>query len=404
MFEHVEPYAGDPILSLLETFNADPRAHKVNLSIGLYYDAAGKIPILGSVREAAERIREKQAPHTYLPMEGMALYRAAIQQLVFGADSAAVRQQRVATIQSIGGSGAIGVAAEFLKTYFPDSGVWVSDPTWDNHRALFAGAGTAVHTYPYYDAASNGLKFDQMIAAFETLPAHSIVLLQPCCHNPTGIDLSREQWQAVIRVAERRQLIPFMDMAYQGFGDSLDEDIWAIRAMAEAGLVFLVSNSFSKNFSLYGERVGGLSVVCPTSQEAALVLGQLKATVRRIYSNPPLHGAQLVATVLHDPRLTEMWHAEVGDMRERIKSMRTKLKRVLEQRLPELPAGYFDYFVTQRGMFSYTGITADEVDTLRDEKGVYLIRSGRMCVAGLNDGNIDYVAESIADVLRRRQA
>ncbi len=399
MFEHVDLYGGDPILSLLETFHADPRPHKVNLSIGLYYDAAGKIPVLGSVREAAEMVRAKQAPHTYLPMEGLASYREAVQKLVFGADSEVVRQQRVATIQSIGGSGAIRVAAEFLKTYFPNSGVWVSDPTWDNHRALFAGAGTAVHTYPYYDAATNGLKFDELIATFDALPEQSIVLLQPCCHNPTGIDLSQDQWHEIIRVAARRKLIPFMDMAYQGFGDSLDEDIWAIRAMADAGLVFVVSNSFSKNFSLYGERVGGLSVVCPTQQEAERVLGQLKATVRRIYSNPPSHGAQLVATVLHDARLTALWHAEVTDMRERIKSMRTKLKQVLQQRLPEISA---DYFVTQRGMFSYTGISADEVDVLREEKGVYLVRSGRMCVAGLNDGNIDYVAESIADVLKRR--
>jgi aromatic-amino-acid transaminase len=399
MFEHVDLYGGDPILSLLETFHADPRPHKVNLSIGLYYDAAGKIPVLGSVREAAEMVRAKQAPHTYLPMEGLASYREAVQKLVFGADSEVVRQQRVATIQSIGGSGAIRVAAEFLKTYFPNSGVWVSDPTWDNHRALFAGAGTAVHTYPYYDAATNGLKFDELIATFDALPEQSIVLLQPCCHNPTGIDLSQDQWHEIIRVAARRKLIPFMDMAYQGFGDSLDEDIWAIRAMADAGLVFVVSNSFSKNFSLYGERVGGLSVVCPTQQEAERVLGQLKAAVRRIYSNPPSHGAQLVATVLHDARLTALWHAEVTDMRERIKSMRTKLKQVLQQRLPEISA---DYFVTQRGMFSYTGISADEVDVLREEKGVYLVRSGRMCVAGLNDGNIGYVAESIADVLKRR--
>jgi aromatic-amino-acid transaminase len=296
MFEHVDLYAGDPILSLLETFNADVRSHKVNLSIGLYYDAAGKIPVLGSVREAAEIVRAKLAPHTYLPMDGLPLYREAVQKLVFGADSEVVRQQRVATIQSIGGSGAIRVAAEFLKAYFPSSGVWVSDPTWDNHRALFAGAGTAVHTYPYYDAATNGLKFDELIATFGALPEHSIVLLQPCCQNPTGIDFSKDQWHEIIRVTARRKLIPFMDMAYQGFGDSLSEDIWPIRAMADAGLVFVVSNSFSKNFSLYGERVGGLSIVCPTSQEASRVLGQLKAAVRRIYSNPPSYGAQLVAS------------------------------------------------------------------------------------------------------------
>lgn len=399
MFEHVDLYAGDPILSLLETFQTDTREHKVNLSIGLYYDDDGKIPVLGSVRQATERVHAQRAPHTYLPMEGMAQYRLAVQKLVFGENSEALRQQRVATIQSLGGSAAIRVAADFLKSYFPQSGVWVSDPTWDNHRALFAAAGIAVNSYPYYDEKTNGLKFDEMIATFETLPEHSIVLLQPCCHNPTGIDLSHAQWQEIIRVAARRKLLPFMDMAYQGFGDGLEEDAWAIRAMADAGLSFFVSNSFSKNFSLYGERVGGLSVVCPTQQEAARVLGQLKAAVRRIYSSPVLFGAQLVSTVLNDGALAALWADEVKGMRERIKRMRGKLKHVLSERLPGMS---WDYFVNQRGMFSYTGISAAEVDALREEKAVYLVRSGRMCVAGLNDRNIDYVAESMADILRRR--
>jgi aromatic-amino-acid transaminase len=399
MFAHVDPYAGDPILSLLETFHADTRAQKANLSIGLYYDQDGRIPVLSCVRQAAAILQGQQAPHTYLPMEGMALYREAVQKLVFGAGSEVLRQKRVATIQSVGGSGAIRVAAEFLKAYFPASAVWVSDPTWDNHRALFAGAGFTVNSYPYYDARTNGLKFDEMIATFESLPPHSILLMQPCCHNPTGIDLSQQQWLEVIRVAQQRRLIPFMDMAYQGFGDGLHEDAWAIRAMADAGLVFVVSNSFSKNFSLYGERVGGLSFVCPNEAQATLVLGQLKATVRRIYSSPPLYGAQLVATVLHDDNLAQLWEREVAQMRERIKSMRIRLKQVLEARLPEMSA---DYFVTQRGMFSYTGITADEVDALREKDAVYLVRSGRICVAGLNEANIDHVAQSIAGVLRLR--
>jgi len=399
MFEHVAPYAGDPILSLLEIFHTDPRTHKANLSIGLYYDQDGRIPVLGSVHEAATLLQRHEAPHTYLPMEGMASYREAVQTLVFGANSEVLRHKRVATIQSVGGSGAIRVAAEFLKTVFPDSAVWVSDPTWDNHRALFAGAGFTVNTYPYYNAQTNGLNFDEMIAMFESLPANSVVLMQPCCHNPTGVDLSQDQWREVIRVVEQRKLIPFMDMAYQGFGDGLQEDAWAIRAMADAGLVFVVSNSFSKNFSLYGERVGGLSFVCPNETEAALVLGQLKATVRRIYSNPPLHGAQLVSTVLGDERLTRMWEGEVTQMRERIKSMRLRLKEVLQARLPEVSA---EYCVTQRGMFSYTGITADEVDLLREKYAVYLVRSGRICVAGLNEANIDHVAQSMSEVLRLR--
>jgi len=399
MFEHVAPYAGDPILSLLEIFHTDSRAHKANLSIGLYYDQDGRIPVLDSVHEAATRLQLHEAPHTYLPMEGMASYREAVQKLVFGANSEVLRHKRVATIQSVGGSGAIRVAAEFMKTVFPDSAVWVSDPTWDNHRALFAGAGFTVNTYPYYDAQTNGLKFDEMIAVFQSLPANSVVLMQPCCHNPTGVDLSQDQWREVIRAVEQRKLIPFMDMAYQGFGDGLQEDAWAIRAMADAGLVFVVSNSFSKNFSLYGERVGGLSFVCPNETEADLVLGQLKATVRRIYSNPPLHGAQLVSTVLGDERLTLMWEGEVAQMRERIKSMRLRLKEVLQARLPEVSA---EYCVTQRGMFSYTGIAADEVDLLREKYAVYLVRSGRICVAGLNEANIDHVAQSISEVLRLR--
>jgi aromatic-amino-acid transaminase len=399
MFANVTPYAGDPILSLLETFHADPRANKANLSIGLYYDQDGRIPVLPSVREASARLQQQQAPHTYLPMEGMAAYREAVQKLLFGADSALLREQRVATIQSVGGSGAIRVAAEFLKTCVPDSAVWVSDPSWDNHRALFAGAGFTVNTYPYYDASSNGLKFDEMLATFESLPAHSIVLLQPCCHNPTGIDLPQAQWLEVIRVAQQRRLIPFMDMAYQGFGDGIEQDAWAIRAMADAGLVFVVSNSFSKNFSLYGERVGGLSFVCPDRAQAELVLGQLKATVRRIYSSPPLHGAQLVATVLHDAGLARQWETEVAQMRERIKAMRIRLKHVLQTQLPDVSA---EYCVTQRGMFSYTGLSADEVDLLRERDAVYLVRSGRICVAGLNEGNIEHVAQSMANVLRAR--
>ena len=397
MFEHIDPYPGDPILTLVETFLKDPRANKVNLSIGLYYDEEGRIPLLGSVQKAEAAYNATPAPRPYLPMEGDAAYRAAVQNLLFGADSEPVRSGRVATIQTIGGSGALKVGADLLKRYFPASELWVSDPTWDNHRSIFDGAGIAVHTYPYYDPATCGLRFDAMLAALKTLPAKSIVLLHPCCHNPTGVDLNPEQWRQVIAAVGERDLIPFLDIAYQGFGDDLDADAFAIRAMAEAGISFFVSNSFSKNLSFYGERCGGLSVVCKDAEEAARVLGQLKFTVRRNYSSPPLHGGRITAAVMNDAALRAQWVGEVAEMRERIKAMRQKLYDVLTAKIPGRD---FRYFITQRGMFSYTGLSPQQVDRLRDEFAVYLVGSGRMCVAGLNTRNIDYVADAMAEVLK----
>lgn len=397
MFEHVEPYPGDPILSLVETFLSDPRPHKVNLSIGLYYDEQGRVPLLGSVLKAEAAYAATPAPRTYLPMEGAADYRAAVQTLLFGAGHEAVTAGRIATIQTIGGSGALKVGADLLKRYFPASELWVSDPTWDNHRSIFEGAGFRAQDYPYYDPATCGLRFDAMRAKLATLPARSIVLLHPCCHNPTGVDLNREQWRQVIAVIAERGLIPFLDIAYQGFGDGLDDDAFAVRAMADAGLSFFVSNSFSKNLSYYGERCGGLSVVCRDAEEASRVLGQLKFTVRRNYSSPPLHGGRITAAVMNDPALRAEWVGEVAQMRERIKAMRQKLYDVLTARVPGRD---FGYFLTQRGMFSYTGLSPQQVDRLRDEFAIYLIGSGRMCVAGLNAGNVDAVAAAMAEVLR----
>ncbi|MDP5238913.1 amino acid aminotransferase [Uliginosibacterium sp. 31-16] len=397
MFQHIDAYAGDPILSLMETFKTDPRADKVNLSIGLYYDAKGVIPQLDAVQQAYGRIEGRRAmPSLYLPMEGMKPYREAIQGLLFGADSAAVATGRVATIQTLGGSGALKVGADFLKRYFPKSEVWVSDPTWDNHVAIFEGAGFKVHTYPYFDSQTLGVAFDAMLAAFAALPAQSIVLLHPCCHNPTGSDLSPAQWDRVIEVLRARELIPFLDIAYQGFGAGMEEDAYAIRALAAAGLPFLVANSFSKIFSLYGERVGGLSVVCESNEAAGRVLGQLKATVRRNYSSPPMLGAELVAAVLGDAELKATWLAEVESMRTRILAMRETLRDALNS---SLPGRNFDYLVEQRGMFSYTGLSATQVDRLREESGIYLIRSGRICVAGLNDGNVGRVADAFAKLM-----
>ncbi|ANM84861.1 TPA: aromatic amino acid transaminase [Escherichia coli] len=397
MFQKVDAYAGDPILTLMERFKEDPRSDKVNLSIGLYYNEDGIIPQLKAVAEAEARLNAQ--PHgasLYLPMEGLNSYRHAIAPLLFGADHPVLKQQRVATIQTLGGSGALKVGADFLKRYFPESGVWVSDPTWENHVAIFAGAGFEVSTYPWYDEATNGVRFNDLLATLKTLPARSIVLLHPCCHNPTGADLTNDQWDAVIEILKARELIPFLDIAYQGFGAGMEEDAYAIRAIASAGLPALVSNSFSKIFSLYGERVGGLSVLCEDAEAAGRVLGQLKATVRRNYSSPPNFGAQVVAAVLNDEALKASWLAEVEEMRTRILATRQELVKVLSTEMPERN---FDYLLNQRGMFSYTGLSTAQVDRLREEFGVYLIASGRMCVAGLNTANVQRVAKAFAAVM-----
>jgi aromatic-amino-acid transaminase len=396
IFGHLEPYAGDPILSLNEAYGRDPRPHKINLSIGIYFDDAGHIPVLGCVRDAEAELLAEGAAKPYLPIEGAPACRRAVQELLFGAEHEAVRSQRIATLQTVGSSGGLKVGADFLKRWFPASEVWVSDPTWDNHRAMFEGAGLAVHTYPYYDATSGGLKFDAMMAKLRTLPAGSVVLLHACCHNPTGVDLTPRQWEELIPVLRERGILPYLDLAYQGYGDGIAEDAHAVRALADAGLTYFVANSFSKSMSLYGERAGALSVVCRDAAEAELVLGQLKATVRRNYSSPPTHAGLVVAKVLGTPRLRAAWEADVAAMRERILAMRRSLHAVLTARLPDRN---FDYFLTQRGMFSYTGLTATQVDRLREEHAVYLVRSGRMCVAGLNTRNVEPTAEAVAAVI-----
>jgi aromatic-amino-acid transaminase len=396
MFQHVDAYAGDPILTLNETFGKDPRPHKINLSIGIYFDDEGRLPVMRAVRQAETEMLQNIGARPYLPMEGAANYRQAVQHLLFGVGHEAVTSGRIATLQTLGGSGGLKVGGDFLKRYFPNSNVWVSDPTWDNHRAMFEGAGFAVNTYPYYDPATGGVKFDQMLAAIQHLPEQSIVLLHACCHNPTGVDLSPAQWAELIPVIQARKLIPYVDIAYQGFGDGIQQDAFAVRALADAGVTFFCASSFSKSFSLYGERCGGLSVVCPNKAEAELVLGQMKATVRKNYSSPPTHGSQIVARVLQTPALHDQWASELDAMRVRIAEMRRKLHAVLTTKLPGRD---FNYFLTQRGMFSYTGLTAEQVDRLREEHAVYLVRSGRMCVAGLNSSNVEATAVAMAAVL-----
>jgi len=396
MFEHITPYAGDPIFALVDAFHADTRPQKVNLSIGIYFDEQGRLPVLPSVQLAEQRILAEGGPKPYLPMEGEGPARAEVARLLLGASHPAIAQGRVATIQTVGSSGGLKVGADFLKAWLPDAAVWVSDPTWDNHRSMFEGSGFAVHTYPYYDAATGGVRFDDMLACLQGLPARSIVLLHACCHNPTGVDLSPAQWDALIPVLRERQLLPYLDLAYQGFGDGIDEDAYSVRALADAGITYFVANSFSKSMSVYGERCGALSAVCATAAEASLVMGQLRFTVRRIYSSPGIHAGRIVAHVLGDADLRTMWEAELAAMRDRIAAMR----RALHARLVALePGRNFDYFLSQRGMFSYTGLSAAQVDRLREEHAVYLIRSGRICVAGLNTGNVERTAAAIAAVL-----
>ncbi len=396
MFQHVDAYAGDPILSLNEAFQQDPREHKINLSIGIYFDDEGRIPMLDSVRKAELAVVAEAGARPYLPMEGAANFRSAVQKLLFGPEHAALKAGRIVTIQSVGSSGGLKVGADFIKRYFPDSAVYMSDPTWDNHRAVFEGAGLAAKTYPYYDPSSGGLRFDALLAALRDMPKRSVVLLHACCHNPTGVDLSRAQWQQLVPVLRERELLAFLDLAYQGYGEGIEEDSYALRLLADEGLSFFVANSFSKSMSLYGERCGALSVVCPDAAQAALVLGQMKATVRRNYSTPPLHGGQLVARVLNTPELRAAWELEVKAMRERIRAMRKSLHAVLNAKLPGRD---FSYFLTQHGMFSYTGLNPAQVERLKIEFGVYVLRSGRMCVAGLNTRNVEAVAVAMAAVL-----
>ncbi|SNC58477.1 amino acid aminotransferase [Sodalis endosymbiont of Henestaris halophilus] len=397
MFQHVDVYAGDPILTLMETYKQDPRPDKVNLSIGLYYNEQAIIPQLRAVAEAQSIMFAKPVlrSSSYLPMAGLSSYRSATQTLLFGEDHPMLHALRIVTIQTLGGSGALKVGADFLKCYFPDSQVWVSDPTWENHVAIFSGAGFIVNRYPYLNDNKLGVNFDAMLACLQKLPRSSIVLLHPCCHNPTGSDLTRSEWSKIIYVMTERQLIPFLDIAYQGFGDGLDEDAYQVRKIAQLGLPLLVSHSFSKIFSLYSERVGDLSIVCGSTIEAERVLGQLKAIVRRNYSSPPNFGAQVVAQVLNKPVLNALWREEVAEMRLRILAMRRSLVEALKVALPEYK---FDHFLCQRGMFSYTGLSSEQITHLREVYGVYLIDNGRICIAGLNTTNVGKVAKAFAAV------
>lgn len=396
LFSAIEMAPRDPILGITEGFNADKNPAKVNLGVGVYYDDNGKVPLLACVRQAENLMNEKAAPRGYLPIDGIAAYDKAVQELVFGADSAVIKDKRAITAQAIGGTGALKLGADFLQRFTPGSQVYISDPSWENHRALFESAGFTVNNYPYYDEATRGVNFTGMLAALKAMPAASIVLLHACCHNPTGADLTDAQWTEVIEVITTRGLIPFLDMAYQGFGDGIEADGIVVRRFTEAGGPLFVSNSFSKSFSLYGERVGALSIVAVSADEAARVLSQLKRVIRTNYSNPPTHGGQIVAMSLSTPDLRQQWEDELAGMRVRIREMRQLLVLKLKEKAP----GHdFDFVIKQRGMFSYSGLTKVQVERLRDEFSVYAVDTGRICVAALNSGNIERVVDAIAKVL-----
>ncbi len=396
LFSAVEMAPRDPILGLNEQFAADTNPNKVNLGVGVYYDENGKLPLLQCVQAAEQDMLKHPSARGYLPIDGIAAYDSAVKTLVFGADSEPIRSGRVATIQALGGTGGLKVGADLLKHISPAAKVLISDPSWENHRALFTQAGFKVETYPYYDAASRGVNFDGMLAALDSAPAGTIVVLHACCHNPTGYDITPAQWDQVIAIVKARSLTPFLDMAYQGFSAGLAEDGAVVGKFVAAGLSFFVSTSFSKSFSLYGERVGALSVLCADKDEAARVLSQLKIMIRTNYSNPPTHGGAVVAAVLANPQLRAMWEQELSQMRTRIKTMREKLVEGLEA------AGVrqdMRFITRQVGMFSYSGLSKDQMVRLRSEFGVYGTDTGRMCVAALNSKNIEHVCQSIAKVL-----
>lgn len=386
----------DPILGITEAFHADTNPNKINLGVGVYYDDNGKVPLLKCVQEAEKQITALGSPHTYLPIDGLPLYDNAVQKLVFGETSDVVSQKRVATVQAIGGTGALKIGADFLRRFSPGSQVWISDPSWENHRALFEYAGFKVNTYPYYDPATRGVDFFGMSDTLKALPAGSIIVLHACCHNPTGADLSDAQWDEIIDIVKTRKLIPFLDMAYQGFSEGIESDGRIVRRFSSQYTPVLVSNSFSKSFSLYGERVGAFSIVAGNADEAARTLSQLKRIIRTNYSNPPIYGAKIVATVLANPELRQMWENELTSMRVRIHEMRHKLADELTARKYGQD---FSFITRQNGMFSYSGLTPEQVERLKNEFSVYIVSTGRVCVAALNSHNLDYVVNAISSVL-----
>ena len=396
LFARVEMAPTDPILGVTEAYHNDPNPNKVNLGVGVYTDDNGKVPVLECVRRVELQMAESAVPRNYLPIDGLKTYDRAVQEVLFGADSAAVREGRIVTVQTIGGTGGLKTGADLLRRVNPAADVWISDPSWENHRAIFEYAGYNVNSYPYYDAGTHGLKFDAMLDALEKMPSGSVVLLHACCHNPTGVDLKDAQWERVIEVVNRRGLVPFLDLAYQGFADGLDADASAVRRFTAACPTLVVSSSFSKSLSLYGERVGACHVVTQSAEEASRVLSQVKRVIRTNYSSPPTHGGQAVTTVLTTPELRTLWEKELGQMRDRIKTMRRQFVEKIRAHRADFD---FSFVIEQRGMFSYSGLNREQVRRLREEYSIYTIDTGRICVAALSSKNIDYVAKAVASVL-----
>jgi aromatic-amino-acid transaminase len=395
-FTHIEQAPPDPIIGLTEAFNQDSNPSKVNLGVGVYQDASGKVPLLKVVREAQSRWHQEEATKSYLPIDGLSAFNSEVQKLLFGAGSQVIAESRAVTFQGLGGTGSLKIGADFLKRFLPTSEIWISSPSWENHQMLFEAAGFKVNSYPYYDAEAHGLDFNGMLESLKRLPAQSIVVLHACCHNPTGVDLSNEQWPLVIDVVRQGNLVPFLDFAYQGFGESIDADAFAVRAFAEAGIPCLIANSFSKSFALYRERVGALTITASSAEESKRVLSQVKRVIRTNYSNPPSHGAQIVAMTLADPTLRKDWEAELAEMRQRISQMREKfVARLIEKGVEQ----DFSFIKNQSGMFSYSGLTPEQVKSLREKYSLYIVGTGRICVAAMNDQNIDYICDAIADVL-----
>lgn len=397
LFAAVEMAPRDPILGLTETFNADARPTKVNLGVGVYYDDNGKLPLLAAVKAAEQARLQTQPPRGYQPIEGNVAYNQAVQNLLFGAGSDLAQNGSVVTVQALGGTGALKIGADYLKKLVPGATVYISDPSWENHRALFEAAGFPVETYPYYDPATRGVNFDGMKAKLSSMAAGSVVVLHACCHNPTGADLSDAQWQEVVAICKEKGLVPFLDMAYQGFSEGITQDAVAVRAFTASGMQFFVSSSFSKSFSLYGERVGALSIVTASKEEAGRVLSQVKRVIRTNYSNPPIHGAAVVAAVLSSQELRQMWEDELAGMRNRIRAMRTGLVDALKA---QNVSQDFSFVTQQRGMFSYTGLSAAQVERLRTEFGIYAVSTGRICLAALNSKNLEAVAQAIGAVTK----
>jgi aromatic-amino-acid transaminase len=395
-FTHIEQAPPDPIIGLTEAFNHDSNPDKVNLGVGVYQDASGKVPVIKVVREAQSRWHQEEATKSYLPIDGLPALNKEVQKLLFGADSQIVAESRAVTVQGLGGTGSLKIGADFLKRFLPTSEIWISRPSWENHQMLFESAGFKVNSYPYYDAEARGLDFNGMLESLKRLPARSIIVLHACCHNPTGVDLSHEQWPLVIDVVRQGNLVPFLDFAYQGFGEGIDADAFAVRAFAEAGIPCLIASSFSKSFALYRERVGALTITTTSAEESKRVLSQVKRVIRTNYSNPPSHGAQLVAMTLADPTMRKDWEGELAEMRRRILQMREKFVASLIEKGVEQD---FSFIKNQRGMFSYSGLTPEQVKSLREKYSLYIVGTGRICVAAMNDQNIGYICDAIADVL-----